>query len=60
MLDMAALNHCYFMEITPQFGFLNFYVMGSPEIHLWGIALEKVDIFVGLKMHVVPMLGRFV
>ena len=48
------------MKITPQFGFLKFYVMGPTEINLYGIAHVKVDIIAGQKMYIIPSLGRFV
>ena len=34
--------------------------MKSPEIDLYGIALVKVDLIPLQKMHVIPILGRFV
>ena len=57
---MAVLNQFYHMKITPQFGFLKFYVMGSPEIHLYGIAHVKVDIIPVPKRYVTLSLGSFV
>ena len=43
-----------------KFGFLNFYVMCPTEIDLYGIAHVKVDIIPRQKIHVIPILGRFV
>ena len=43
----------YLMKITPQFGFLKFYVMGPTEINLYGIAHVKVDIIAGQKMYII-------
>ena len=43
-----------------QFGFLKFYVMGSPEIHLYGIAHVKVDFIPLPKRYVTLSLERFV
>ena len=57
---MAALILYYDMKITPQFGFLKFYVMGSPEIHLYGIAHVKVDFIPLPKRYVTLSLGRSV
>ena len=48
------------MKITPQFGFLKFYVMRPTEINLYGKSHVKVDIISGQKMYTIPTLGRFV
>ena len=40
--------------------FLKFYVMGSPEIDLLGIAHVKVEFIPVLKIYTIPILGRFV
>ena len=50
----------YLIKITPLNSFLKFYVMGTTERHLFGIAHVKVDFFGVLKMGVTSMLGRFV
>ena len=48
------------MKITPQFGFLKFYVMGPTGINLYDIANVKVDIIARQKIYIIPTLGRFV
>ena len=48
------------MKTIPLNSFLKFYVMISTQVDLYGIAHVKVDIFPHQKMHVIPMLGRFV
>ena len=40
--------------------FLKFYVMTSTGIDLYGIVHVKVDFIPGLKMCVLPILGKFV
>ena len=40
--------------------FWKFYVMGSPEIDLFGIAHVKVEFIPVLKIYTIPILGRFV
>ena len=47
------------LKTPPQIGFLKFYVMGSTEIHLYGIAHVKVDFIPPPKRYVMPRLGRF-
>ena len=48
------------MKTTPLDSFLKFYVMGSTQVDLYGIAHVKVDFIPLQKMYVIPRLGRFV
>ena len=48
------------MKMPPQFGFLKFYVMVSPGIHLYDITHVKVDFIPLPKMYVISRVGRFV
>ena len=48
------------LKKPPQIGFLKFYVMGSTEIHLYGIAHVKVDSIPLPKIYIIPRVGRFV
>ena len=48
------------MKTTPLDSFLKFYVMGSTQVDLYGIAHVKVDFISLQKMYVIPRLGRFV
>ena len=44
--------------MPPQFGFLKFYVMVSPGIHLYNITHVKVDFIPLPKMYVIPRVLR--
>ena len=59
MLQIDSLNPLNLSKTTPQNSFLKFYVMGSTEINLYGIAHVKVDIIPPPKRYVMPRLGRF-
>ena len=48
------------MKTAPLNSFLKFYVMTSTGIDLYGIVHVKVDFIPGLKMCVLPILGKFV
>ena len=48
------------MKTAPLDSFLKFYVMTSTGIDLYGIVHVKVDFIPGLKMCVLPILGKFV
>ena len=48
------------MKTTPLDSFLKFYVMGSTQVDLYGIAHVKVDFIPLQKMYVIPRLGGFV
>ena len=57
---VLALRDFYIMNTTSHKSFLKFYVMTSTGIDLYGIAHVKVDFVLGLKMCVLPILGKFV
>ena len=55
-----TLKYIYLKKTTPLKGFLEFYVMGPDERHLFGIAQVKVDIMGLPKIYVLLRVGRFV
>ena len=59
-INKIPLKSYLYYKITPLNSFLKFYVMGTTERHLFGIAHVKVDFFGVQKMWVTSMLGRFV
>ena len=57
----GAENTMYYLLFAIELNsFLKFYVMGSPEIDLFGIAHVKVEFIPVLKIYTIPILGRFV
>ena len=54
------LKYFYLIKTTPLKGFLEFYVMGPAERHLFGIAQVKVDIMGLPKIYVLHRVGRLV
>ena len=47
----GLFDYLIILKTLPQVGFLKFYVMGSTEIHLYGIAHVKVDFIPSTKCY---------